>query len=89
MHVAHEWKKIECRSIIGNKKFFATDVTKVYQINNETFNEDAEVESNHKEADTRMFIHAKKMFMKFLVGFHNFTGCDAISAFSGTGKLSH
>ena len=56
-------EKIECRSIIGNKKFFATDVRKVYQINNETFNEEAEVESNHKEADSRMFIHAKEIFM--------------------------
>lgn len=46
-----------------------------------------ELDSKHEEADTRIVSHAKAILTKFLVGFHSYTGFDAISAFPRTGKV--
>ena len=73
-------------SKIGNKKLFATDGEFIKSTIKHSMKK-TELESNHEEADSRIISHTKEILMKFLVAFLNFTGCDAISAFPGTGKV--
>ena len=68
--IVAEWKKENYRLTTGSKNIFVTNGEKVFKINEDTVIAVPELETNHKEADTRMMLHAQhasQHFQKILI----------------------